>query len=272
MPLLKNNAFIADAFVHIGAEDALPEGGNVCIPFSRLKNEWESLAKFPGQLGALLSNTDHAEDVAHFLPHLALVILPFPAFVDGRAYSIARQIRQLGYRGELRATGNVLPDQFQFMSQVGFNTFEFPSVFRLRSGSRLPSKCRSPISAGFSAALVKPKCGASATRTQSLIRRHGRNGPMPDNTIDNSVVERYAGLEGRDLITSILRIIPTIRPWFLPSEPSPLFCCTWFRKLIPICHHLSGYGQTVSGDAGLPRQADCRTWSHQCSLGEARFI
>jgi uncharacterized protein (DUF934 family) len=131
MPLLKDNAFIKDAFAHFGTEDVLPEGGNVAIPFSRLKNEWDSLAKFPGQLGALLSNTDHAEDVAHFLPHLALVILPFPAFVDGRAYSIARQIRQLGYRGELRATGNVLPDQFQFMSQVGFNTFEVSERFPL---------------------------------------------------------------------------------------------------------------------------------------------
>ena len=100
MPLLKNNAFITDIWLHLGAEDALPEGGNVTIPFSRLKNEWESLAKFPGQLGAVLSNTDHAEDVAHFLPHLALVVLPFPAFVDGRAYSIARQIRLLGYRGD----------------------------------------------------------------------------------------------------------------------------------------------------------------------------
>ena len=116
MPLLKNNAFIQDVWLHLGAEDPLPDGGNVSIPFSRLKNEWESLAKFPGQLGAVLSNTDHAEDVAHFLPHLALVILPFPAFVDGRAYSIARQIRLLGYRGELRATGNILPDQFQYMS------------------------------------------------------------------------------------------------------------------------------------------------------------
>jgi uncharacterized protein (DUF934 family) len=131
MPMLKNNAFIQDSWVHLGAEDQLPDGGNVSISFSRLKNEWESLAKFPGQLGAVLSNTDHSEDVAHFLPHLALVILPFPAFVDGRAYSIARQIRLLGYRGELRATGNVLPDQFQYMAQVGFSSFEVSERFPL---------------------------------------------------------------------------------------------------------------------------------------------
>ena len=70
MPLLKNNAFITDGWLHLGAEDPWPDGGNVSIPFSRLKNEWESLAKFPGQLGTLLSNTDHADDIAHFLPHL----------------------------------------------------------------------------------------------------------------------------------------------------------------------------------------------------------
>ncbi len=131
MPLLKNNAFVHDPWVHVGPEGDLPEGGNVSIPFSRLKNEWENLAKFPGQLGTVLSNTDQAEDVAHFLPHLALVILPFPAFGDGRAYSIARQIRQMDYRGELRATGNVLPDQYQFMSQVGFNTFDVSERFPL---------------------------------------------------------------------------------------------------------------------------------------------
>jgi uncharacterized protein (DUF934 family) len=131
MPLLKNNAFITDSWVHLGTEDPLPEGGNVSIPFSRLKNEWDSLAKFPGQLGALLSNTDHVEDVAHFLPRLALIILPFPMFVDGRAYSIARQIRLLGYRGELRATGKVLPDQFQFMTQVGFSSFEVSERYPL---------------------------------------------------------------------------------------------------------------------------------------------
>jgi uncharacterized protein (DUF934 family) len=131
MPLLKYNTFIEDNWVHLGGEDPLPEGGNVSIPFSRLKNEWENLAKFPGQLGAVLNNTDHAEDVAHFLPHLALVILPFPMFVDGRAYSVARQIRLLGYRGELRATGNILPDQFQYMSQVGFSSFEVSERFPL---------------------------------------------------------------------------------------------------------------------------------------------
>src|SRR5919106_1099823 len=44
---------------------------------------------------------------------------------DGRAYSQARLLRERhGYDGELRATGQVLRDQFVFMSRAGFDAFE----------------------------------------------------------------------------------------------------------------------------------------------------
>ncbi len=133
MPLLRNNAFVVDTWAQLGAEDAMPDGGNVAIPFARLKSEWDSLARFPGQLGVVLGNADHTDELAHFLPHLALVVLPFPAYTDGRSYSLAAQIRQLGFRGELRATGNVLPDQIQYMTQVGFSTFEVSGRFPLQT-------------------------------------------------------------------------------------------------------------------------------------------
>ena len=56
---------------------------------------------------------------------LAAVALVFPTFRDGRAYSQARLLRERhGYEGELRATGQVLRDQFVFMSRAGFDTFE----------------------------------------------------------------------------------------------------------------------------------------------------
>ena len=62
------------------------------------------------------------------MPHLnqlAAIALVFPTFRDGRAYSQARLLRERhGYRGELRATGQVLRDQFVFMLRAGFNAFE----------------------------------------------------------------------------------------------------------------------------------------------------
>ena len=54
-----------------------------------------------------------------------MVALVFPSYRDGRAYSQARQLREThGFRGELRATGQILRDQFLFMLRAGFNAFE----------------------------------------------------------------------------------------------------------------------------------------------------
>jgi uncharacterized protein (DUF934 family) len=53
------------------------------------------------------------------------VALSFPTFKDGRAYSQARLLRErYGFRGELRATGQVLRDQLLFMHRAGFDAFE----------------------------------------------------------------------------------------------------------------------------------------------------
>ena len=131
MPLLKNNTLISDTWIHAGAEDQLPEAGDVIIPFARLLRDFEQLSKRSGKLGVVFTNVDRAENLATFLPKLSVVVLPFPGFVDGRAYSIAWQFRDFGYRGEIRGTGNVLPDQLQFMLQVGFDAFDIGERFPL---------------------------------------------------------------------------------------------------------------------------------------------
>jgi uncharacterized protein (DUF934 family) len=129
MPLLKNGAIVADDWITLGLEDPKPESGDIVMPYARLLKEWESLAEHDGRLGVTFTNIDRAEALSLFLPRLALVVLPFPSFTDGRAYSLARQIREVGYERELRAAGNVLPDQVQFMLQVGFDSFEINDRF-----------------------------------------------------------------------------------------------------------------------------------------------
>ena len=65
------------------------------------------------------------DDIEPLLPVLDLVELEFPSFTDGRAYSQATQLReQLGFEGEIRARGNILVDQLQFMRHCGFDSFE----------------------------------------------------------------------------------------------------------------------------------------------------
>ena len=62
--------------------------------------------------------------VAGRLQGVARVEVNFPKFTDGRGYSIARLLRErYGYRGELRAVGDVQRDQLHYLSRVGFDAF-----------------------------------------------------------------------------------------------------------------------------------------------------
>ena len=131
MPLLKNNQFVEDDFVALADDAALPADGSIIISLSRLTADWMQVSARKLRCGLRLGNTDKVEIVARMMGKLALIILPFPAFGDGRSYSLARQLRLDGYKGELRAEGNVLPDQLQLMRQVGFDSFAVSDRFPL---------------------------------------------------------------------------------------------------------------------------------------------
>jgi len=84
--------------------------------------DWRQRPEWPA---VELANTDPVEEIAPHVSRLRLIVLNFPKFSDGRAYSQARLLRgRLGYRGELRATGGVLQDQIGFMLRCGFDSFE----------------------------------------------------------------------------------------------------------------------------------------------------
>ena len=73
----------------------------------------------------VLANTDEVPELGERLMGVKLIVLNFPKFTDGRAYSQARLLRErLGYKGELRATGAVLRDQLPFLLRCGFDSFE----------------------------------------------------------------------------------------------------------------------------------------------------
>jgi uncharacterized protein (DUF934 family) len=70
--------------------------------------------------GVILKNTDDVEGLEADLPRLALVVLEFPKWVDGRAYSQARLLRaRYRYTGEVRATGDVLVDMMPLLQRCG---------------------------------------------------------------------------------------------------------------------------------------------------------
>lgn len=66
---------------------------------------------------------DDVERLFPVLEQLQLVEIDFPRFRDGRGFSSARMLREAGYRGEIRATGEVLIDLVWFMQRCGFDSF-----------------------------------------------------------------------------------------------------------------------------------------------------
>jgi uncharacterized protein (DUF934 family) len=125
MPLVKGGKITDDTFVHVADGADLPGDGAVLIPAARFLVDPESVLQRHGKTGVIWPNNRDVDDLVTHLDRLAAVALVFPSFRDGRAYSQARLLRErFRYRGELRATGQVLRDQFVFMLRAGFDSFE----------------------------------------------------------------------------------------------------------------------------------------------------
>lgn len=91
------------------------------------------LAEIANHTGALdLANTDDPALVEPYLAALTLIRIAFPAFNDGRALTIARRLRMMGYRGELRALGPVIADQYAMIRRTGFDAVEIPDDLAAR--------------------------------------------------------------------------------------------------------------------------------------------
>ena len=129
MPLLKDNEFIDDTWQRLDDDAAIPATGDILVGLARLLADFGKLSSRDGRLGVEFPNEERPGVLESFLPDLSLVVLTFPKFADGRAYSQARQLRQLGFDGELRAIGDVLPDQLSFMIETGFDAFEVTERF-----------------------------------------------------------------------------------------------------------------------------------------------
>jgi uncharacterized protein (DUF934 family) len=125
MPLVKNGKITTDDFVHVADGAELPVDGKVLISAARFLEDPEALSGRAAKTGVIWPNNRDVDDLVPWLDRLAAVALVFPTFRDGRAYSQARLLRERhGYRGELRATGQVLRDQFLFMQRAGFDSFD----------------------------------------------------------------------------------------------------------------------------------------------------
>ena len=124
MPLIKNKQVVPDSFTLVADDAELPATGDVIVGLARFVADEAALRARGGKLGVRIDPEDELNAAAAVLSRADLVALAFPKFGDGRAYSKARLFRErFSYQGELRAVGEVLADQLQYMSRCGIDSF-----------------------------------------------------------------------------------------------------------------------------------------------------
>ncbi len=125
MALIKDGVLADDPWTPLDDAADLGETDHPVISLERWQADGAALARYNGPLGIRLKADQPPALIADDLARFDLVALEFPKFADGRAFTYARLLRERhGYTGELRAVGDVLRDQYQFMLRCGFDAFE----------------------------------------------------------------------------------------------------------------------------------------------------
>jgi uncharacterized protein (DUF934 family) len=124
--IIKHRAVIQDNWQLLEQRliSALPSSGDVIVPLALWASERDTLSTRLGRIGVWLETDADPAAIAPDLARFDVIAVRFASFTDGRGYSLARLLRERhGYRGELRAIGDVLRDQLCYLSRCGFDAF-----------------------------------------------------------------------------------------------------------------------------------------------------
>ncbi len=156
--LIKEQRIVADSWRLLsrgpsGETPEVPAQGDVIVPLPLWLAHREAFLAYPGKLGVWLDANEGPDAIAGDLQRFALIAVNFPKFGDGRGYSIARLLRErYGYKGELRAIGDVLHDHLHFMKQCGFDAF----VLREDQDAREALSALDTFSEGYQTSVLRP--------------------------------------------------------------------------------------------------------------------
>lgn len=146
--LLKGRAFVADPWEQVAADTAVAPGdGPLLLSLAQWQEQRAALLAQPQRpLGLWLDGDAELADLGADIDRLSCIAIRFPAFMDGRGFSTARLLRERhGFRGELRAIGDIIPDQIHFLLRCGFDAFELVDEIALETALR----CLDAFSSGY---------------------------------------------------------------------------------------------------------------------------
>lgn len=128
--IIRNRSIVDDDWTVLRLNEGnAPEGvavpsGKVIVPLKVWQAQRQTL-QGRAEIGVWLDSDERAEELQGELERFAVIAVNFPKFADGRGYTLAYRLRvRLGYKGELRAIGDVLRDQMFYMQRAGFDAFQ----------------------------------------------------------------------------------------------------------------------------------------------------
>ncbi|HXW20614.1 MAG TPA: DUF934 domain-containing protein [Roseiarcus sp.] len=141
MALWRASGFADNTWTTLADGEPLPSSGAIIVTAARWRAERDALMSRVDPVGVAISPGKGAEAELSEAAGRPLVVLEFPKFADGRAFSLAQLLcGRYGFAGELRAAGDVLLDEIPLMLRCGFDSFDIvnePTLRALEAG-RLP--------------------------------------------------------------------------------------------------------------------------------------
>ncbi len=132
MPLIRDGRFVSDDWLRPEPNASLPYYGKLLLSRERLSAEGPALADAGHLIGVEIANDTPPADLEAWLPSLHLIAVQFPKSADGRGFTLAQLLRRMGFKGELRAVGHIIPDQYALALSCGFDTVEISESLAAR--------------------------------------------------------------------------------------------------------------------------------------------
>jgi uncharacterized protein (DUF934 family) len=134
MPLLINGKVVVDSWLTVDNEKLVADQQEqldvinqanvpVILPLAIYLECQDKLKLDVSKVGVKVVGDDDLSALLAILDDIALVAIDFPVLRDGRGFSIARSVTRTGFKGEVRATGDVGFDRLDYMHRSGFNSF-----------------------------------------------------------------------------------------------------------------------------------------------------
>jgi uncharacterized protein (DUF934 family) len=123
MPLLDRNGLRADAWEF--SEDAASASGHIIVGFAHLDEALAGNGR-GRRIGVAIANDVKAAALEPYFDQVDLISIAFPSYGDGRGFSIAKQLRERGFKGVVRARGPLIADQFAYALACGFDEIDLP--------------------------------------------------------------------------------------------------------------------------------------------------